>query len=242
MSEAEATSELGGDMVSTENGNVDSLLGMMGNDISDEMDHDDEMDRAENAEPNDKDGIVNISRVRQALYNLYAEYEKIQSGSSSSTSSHQSRASQQNRNKGLNSAPSRSTGMSQFLSQMKSVESEQPQKNELDTYFEDGRLTEENAPGVDLVNLDALKWWKDSTKYKILSRMAADILAIPISTVASEATFSAGTRVIDSYRASLAPKTVEMLMCTGDWCRKLHGIKRKWKKLDNPLEIELPNP
>ncbi|KAL6545341.1 hypothetical protein OROGR_009215 [Orobanche gracilis] len=121
---------------------------------------------------------VNISRVRQELYNLYAEYEKIQSSSSSSTSSHQSRASQQNRNKGLNSAPSRSTGMSQFLSQMKSVESEQPQKNELDTYFEDGRLTEENAPGVDLVNLDALKWWKDSTKYKILSRMAADILAI----------------------------------------------------------------
>ncbi|KAL6521772.1 hypothetical protein OROGR_018341 [Orobanche gracilis] len=58
MSEAEATSELGGDMVSTENGNVDSLLGMMGNDISDEMDYDDEMDRAENAEPNDKDGIV----------------------------------------------------------------------------------------------------------------------------------------------------------------------------------------
>ncbi|KAL6545342.1 hypothetical protein OROGR_009216 [Orobanche gracilis] len=58
MSEAEATSELGGDMVSIENGNIDSLLGMMGNDISDEMDYEDEMDRAENAEPDDKDGIV----------------------------------------------------------------------------------------------------------------------------------------------------------------------------------------
>ncbi|KAL6577798.1 hypothetical protein OROMI_010126 [Orobanche minor] len=184
----------------------------------------------------------NIRKVREALYTLYAEYEKMYSGSSSSTSSHQSRASQQNRNKGLNSVTSRSTGMSQFLSQMKSVDRDQPQKNELDAYFEDGRLTEENAPGVDLVNLDALKWWKDSTKYKILSRMAADILAIPISTVASEATFSAGTRVIDTYRASLAPKTVEMLMCTGDWCRKLHGIKRKEKKLDNPLEIKLPDP
>ena len=119
--------------------------------------------------------------------------------------------------------------MSQFLSHISNVERVQPQKNELDAYFEDGRLTQENAAGVDIVNLDALKWWKESTKYKILSRMAADILAIPISTVASEATFSAGTRVIDTYRASLAPKTVEMLMCTGDWCRKLHGIKKKDK-------------
>ena len=48
--------------------------------------------------------------------------------------------------------------------------------------------------------------------------MAAHILAIPITTVASEATFSARTRVIDSYRASFAPKTVEILMYAGDWC------------------------
>ena len=67
------------------------------------------------------------------------------------------------------------------------------------------------------------------TKYKILPRMALDILAIPINTLASEATFSAGTRVIDSYRASLAPETVEMLMYVGDWCRKLHGIKKREK-------------
>ena len=33
-------------------------------------------------------------------------------------------------------------------------------------------------------------------KYKILSKMTADILAIPISTVASESTFSAEGRVI----------------------------------------------
>ncbi|KAL6545628.1 hypothetical protein OROGR_009502 [Orobanche gracilis] len=31
-----------------------------------------------------------------------------------------------------------------------------------------------------------------------------------------------------------------MLMCTGDWCRKLHGVKKKYKKLDNPFVIELP--
>ena len=58
--------------------------------------------------------------------------------------------------------------------------------------------------------------------------MAADILAIPIFIVASESTFSAG-RVIDSYRANLAPKTVQALICGGDWMLKSHGIKKRDK-------------
>ena len=59
--------------------------------------------------------------------------------------------------------------------------------------------------------------------------MACDILAIPITTVASEATFSAESRVIDSYRASLAPDTVQALLCGGDWTRNLHGVTKKNK-------------
>ena len=55
------------------------------------------------------------------------------------------------------------------------------------------------------------------------------ILAIPITTVASEATCSAGGRVIDTYRASLDPETVQALICGGDWIRKLHGVKKKNK-------------
>ncbi|GJY64893.1 54S ribosomal protein L19, mitochondrial-like protein [Tanacetum coccineum] len=59
--------------------------------------------------------------------------------------------------------------------------------------------------------------------------MAAHILAIPVTTVASEATFSAGGRVIDTYRASLKPETVQALICGGDWVWKLHGVKKKNK-------------
>ncbi|KAG6526236.1 hypothetical protein ZIOFF_016218 [Zingiber officinale] len=50
-----------------------------------------------------------------------------------------------------------------------------------------------------------------------------------LSSVASEATFSAGTRVIDSYRSSLSPDTVQTLLCGGDWLRHIHGLKKKTK-------------
>ncbi|GKD24550.1 zinc finger BED domain-containing protein RICESLEEPER 2 [Tanacetum coccineum] len=50
--------------------------------------------------------------------------------------------------------------------------------------------------------------------------MARDILAIQISTVASESAFSTGGRVLDPYRTSLSTKIVEALICTQDWVRK----------------------
>ena len=61
--------------------------------------------------------------------------------------------------------------------------------------------------------------------------MAQDVLAVPICTVASEAIFSTGGRVIDPYRASLSPDIVQTLVCGGDWMRKLHGIKKKPRKV-----------
>ena len=59
--------------------------------------------------------------------------------------------------------------------------------------------------------------------------MTANILVILISTMVSEVTFSARTRVIYSYHAFLTLETVEMLMYAADWCRKLHEIKKREK-------------
>ncbi|CAL5339508.1 unnamed protein product [Camellia sinensis] len=88
-------------------------------------------------------------------------------------------------------------------------------KSEVDKYLEDA--CEKEGPNS---HFEILNWWKvNSSRYKILSQVARDILAIPVSTVASEAAFSTGGRVIDQFRSSLTPKLVECLICLQDWLR-----------------------
>jgi len=88
-------------------------------------------------------------------------------------------------------------------------------KSELDRYLgEDEEVNNSSS-------FDLLLWWKmNSPRFPILAQMARDILAIPISTVASESAFSTGGRVLDSFRSSLTPLMVEALVCTQDWLRK----------------------
>lgn len=88
------------------------------------------------------------------------------------------------------------------------------EKSELVYYLEDIREDRMNP------NFKILDWWKmTGSKYKILSLMARDLMAVPVSTVASESAFSAGGRVLDRFRSSLTPRTVEALICTQDWYR-----------------------
>ncbi|PKU84635.1 Putative AC transposase [Dendrobium catenatum] len=59
--------------------------------------------------------------------------------------------------------------------------------------------------------------------------MAVDILSIPVSTVASESTFSAGERVVDTYRSKLGVETVQALLCGSNWVRCHYGLKGRVK-------------
>ena len=45
------------------------------------------------------------------------------------------------------------------------------------------------------------------------------MLAILISSVASECVFSTGGRILYSFRISLTPKLVQTLVCLQDWIR-----------------------
>lgn len=47
--------------------------------------------------------------------------------------------------------------------------------------------------------------------------MARDVLAVAISNVASESAFSTVGCVLDAFRSSLTPKTVQALICSQDW-------------------------
>ena len=65
---------------------------------------------------------------------------------------------------------------------------------------------------------DILAWWKNKREqYPILSQIVRDVMAIQVSTVASEFAFSAVGRVVDPYRSHLDPKMVHALICTKDW-------------------------
>ncbi|PON95663.1 HAT, C-terminal dimerization domain containing protein [Trema orientale] len=47
--------------------------------------------------------------------------------------------------------------------------------------------------------------------------MAKDLLAVHVSTVASESAFSTGGRILDPFRSSLSPRMVEALICSKNW-------------------------
>jgi hypothetical protein len=67
-------------------------------------------------------------------------------------------------------------------------------KNEVERYLGD------DCEDLDDFKLDILGWWRcNATKYKILSKVAQHVLAILVSTVVSEAAFSTGGRILDSF-------------------------------------------
>ncbi|XP_070660473.1 zinc finger BED domain-containing protein DAYSLEEPER-like [Malus domestica] len=79
------------------------------------------------------------------------------------------------------------------------------EKTELHLYLEGKRLDRKQE-------LDILSWWKlEQFCYPVLSRMASNVLTISISTVALESAFSISGRVLDQYRSSLLPETVQSL-------------------------------
>jgi hypothetical protein len=105
------------------------------------------------------------------------------------------------------------------LAANKQISSLSKGKNELDRY-----LDEEPLPHNESEYFDILGWWKVvGTRFPTLRMIACDILAIPITTVASESAFSTGGRVLSEHHSRLTPQMVEALMCSQSWLR--HSLK-----------------
>ncbi|OMO54906.1 putative Zinc finger, BED-type [Corchorus capsularis] len=180
----------------------------------------------------EQEARANMAQIRDALFEIYEDYvSEHQHGDEHSAETNVL----DHGSSGGNSTDSTS-GWSEILTYVKSKGSGPPQESDLDAYLSEGCFIYSGDPA----EFNALEWWKaNSLRYRILSKVARDILAIPITTVASEAAFSAGSRVIDTYHASLAPETVQALLCGGDWCRNLHGVKKKNKNEKKSIEIAL---
>ncbi|KAH9688106.1 Integrase catalytic domain-containing protein [Citrus sinensis] len=85
--------------------------------------------------------------------------------------------------------------------------------DELDSYLDEKVISR-------MEDFNILSWWKtNANRYPTLARIARDILAIPITTVASESAFNTSGRVVSSYHNKLHPSTLEALMCCQSWLR-----------------------
>jgi hypothetical protein len=131
--------------------------------------------------------------------------------------------------------PKVSTARSRYRDHVRTTDVIRPIKLDLDIYLEeDVCIGDKDDSGEDIDNeFEALAWWTfNALKYRILSKMAKDILAVPITTVASESSFSAGGRVIDPHWASLKTETVQMLFV---WLRL--GESNPWSQEKKPLKL-----
>ncbi|KAL2943949.1 putative AC transposase, partial [Bienertia sinuspersici] len=123
-------------------------------------------------------------------------------------------------------------------------------KSDLDMYLEEPLVPH-------TTNIDILYHWKtNSGRFSILCLMAKDVLAISISAVASKPAFSTGGRVLDCYRSSLKPSTVEAVICLKDWtfgeakmdpqledlCGKVMTLKVDDTDTPSPPESASPSP
>jgi hypothetical protein len=176
--------------------------------------------------------VVEMSRkVREVLDKLYVHYEALSGGFCSKST---------NESKSLcgmevedafdadGQMKKQKVGWQRFLEEEEITKN----KSEIDHYLDSGCEKE-------IDNFDILGWWKiNSSNYRVLSLMARDVLAVPVSTVASESTFSTGGRVLDSFRSSLTPKIVEALICTQDWLRSSPNLLDVEEKLEELESLE----
>ncbi|KAF7820644.1 zinc finger BED domain-containing protein DAYSLEEPER-like [Senna tora] len=167
--------------------------------------------------------------VRKKLFELFNVYANNSSPSSSSSHC-------QIEPPNISSNSEIEKGLSSFMALM-DIDNQivsQLGKSQLELYLEEAKLELKFNK-----DLDVLKHWKDhSGRFPDLSLMAFDILSIPIMTVASESSFSIGSRVLNKYRSCLLPKKVQALICTRNWLIGFNVKEANARSSSTPNEVD----
>ncbi|CAD5324764.1 unnamed protein product [Arabidopsis thaliana] len=164
----------------------------------------------EGVEMNSVEAVLLSDSVIQILKDLYDEYSRAnllrKNGGSDSMSSSQSQGSwsqsQEQDRSGAYERTVNKTGIQ--LEDMENLFDEivketgiHKSSNELDLYLNEAVETPHLLKGIEY---DVLDWWKlNSGKFPVLSLIAKDILAMQVSSVASESAFSTSGRVLDPF-------------------------------------------
>ncbi|KAJ3685134.1 hypothetical protein LUZ61_014298 [Rhynchospora tenuis] len=150
--------------------------------------------------------MENLQTCLKQLFNEYSEAYSKESHNQANTSNAQVRSTSTS----SSDISDTRAGLQNFLSGKRNAE---PTKTELEEYIFDG------LDGTSLdADFDILAWWKlKAHKYPIMARLTRDILAVPISTVASESCFSTAGRILSPTRSSLNDESLEALICAQNW-------------------------
>ncbi|XP_023742636.1 zinc finger BED domain-containing protein RICESLEEPER 2 [Lactuca sativa] len=143
-----------------------------------------------------------VERIRKLTYELVREYKPYDAK--------ETQSSLNNSEFGLDidDCGDPLVGFDLFVSTTSTIDT---YKSELDYYLEENVLPR-------IGDFDILAWWKaNGLKYPTLQRVVIDVLAIPVSTVASESAFSTSGRHVTPHRNRLHPDTLEALICVQDW-------------------------
>ncbi|KAJ3689308.1 hypothetical protein LUZ61_018472 [Rhynchospora tenuis] len=163
----------------------------------------------------DEDQLDNfVKNLFESVYKIYEErYSQARSaqqqgrrGEGSSSMSHPSNLSGRSRG-----SVSR---LLTILNKCSDTPIQQQSNTEIQIYISSDYATVK----ADDENFDILRFWNQvKGVLPILSSMARDIFAAPVSTVASESCFSAANRVLTDKRTRLGPETFEALVLLKDW-------------------------
>ncbi|KAJ1687728.1 hypothetical protein LUZ63_013619 [Rhynchospora breviuscula] len=158
-----------------------------------------------------------INNLRNCMKEMFNEYVEENADGASNQNQDRLSKSQKTGASTTNIISNTRAALKDYLKEKKNPDAP---KSELDEYLG----SDLDQASVD-EEFDILTWWKMKVpKYPVLSRLARDVLAVPISTVASESAFSTSGRVLSPVRNSLSDESIEALLCTQDWLRRMVNI------------------